>query len=386
MKFISFGKIDKKIISILLGCAVCFLNRALILFSLFQESILGNHLIITNIYIAFSKLFVIIPYIIYKIRMNKVNKKDNNIIINNTLHSNIVLIHEDKTDDKIPGKIRYLLLSATIFFIQSFLFLISGKIKSNSWIWDILITSILYYFIFKIKLYRHHYLSIILIISIGLVIDIVAGNIQSDISNNFIYLLLRFLREILYSLHDVINKYIMEKKFGSIYEIALSNGIINIIFLGIFSIINYYCLDFDKFGEYFSNFNINELFAGLIIMIIQFILYLCTLITNRNYTPCHIFIIFVFGQLGIYINFSKNSIIVIIVIICLIFILFLSLIFNEIIEINVCGLSYNTKRNIILRAEIEDLKINKKDTNTDSSIVDDDNLSELNKIEDEIYN
>ena len=41
------------------------------------------------------------------------------------------------------------------------------------------------------------------------------------------------------------------------------------------------------------------------------------------------------------------------VIISLILILFLSLIFNEIIEINFCGLSHNIKRNIMARAESE---------------------------------
>ena len=152
---------------------------------------------------------------------------------------------------------------------------------------------------------------------------------------------MRFLREILYSLHDVINKYIIEKKYGSIYEISLFNGIINLILLGIFSIFNYYFFDFDKFEEYFDNFNINEFFVVIIIMVTQFVLYLCTLITNKNYSPCHIFIIFVFGQLAYYFDFSKYSIIVII---CLIFIFFFSLVFNEIIEINIWGLSDNTKK------------------------------------------
>ena len=152
---------------------------------------------------------------------------------------------------------------------------------------------------------------------------------------------MRFLREILYSLHDVINKYIIEKKYGSIYEISLFNGIINLILLGIFSIFNYYFFDFDKFIEYFDNFNLNEFFVVIIIMVTQFVLYLCTLITNKNYSPCHIFIIFVFGQLAYYFDFSKYSIIVII---CLIFIFFFSLVFNEIIEINIWGLSDNTKK------------------------------------------
>ena len=47
----------------------------------------------------------------------------------------------------------------------------------------------------------------------------------------------------------------------------------------------------------------------------------------------------------------------IVVIICLLFILFFSLIFNEIFEINVCGLSHNTKRNISKRAVNEDINL-----------------------------
>ena len=152
----------------------------------------------------------------------------------------------------------------------------------------------------------------------------------------------------------------------------MSNGIINLILLGLFALINYFCFDFDKFEEYFDNFNINEFFVAIIIMVTQIVLYLCTLITNKNYTPCHIFIIFVFGQLAYYIDISENTKISIICIVCLIFILFFSLIFNEIIEINICGLSDNTKKNIMIRAESEDFYIKKDDTITDESINDKD--------------
>ena len=163
-------------------------------------------------------------------------------------------------------------------------------------------------------------------------------------------LLFRFLREILYSFHDVINKYIMEKKFGSIYEIALSNGIITLILLLIFAVLDYNFFGLDDYEEYFNNFNGTELLVIFSVMITQLGLYLSLMITNRNYTPCHLFIIFVFGQLAYYIDFSGISIIVLL---CLIFILFMALIFNEIIELNFCGLSDNTKRKISERAEID---------------------------------
>ena len=92
------------------------------------------------------------------------------------------------------------------------------------------------------------------------------------------------------------------------------------------------------------------------VIITQFGIIISALTTNKNNTPCHIFIIFVFGQLGYYVDFSKTSIILII---CFIFILFVTLVFNEIIEINFCGLSDNTRQNITKRAEEESLSLNR---------------------------
>ena len=71
------------------------------------------------------------------------------------------------------------------------------------------------------------------------------------------------------------------------------------------------------------------------------------------------FYFYVFGHLALYMDFSVNSIAVII---CLIFILFMSLIFNEIIEFNFCGLSDNTKKNIMLRLNDEDTDLQKNFT------------------------
>ena len=84
-------------------------------------------------------------------------------------------------------------------------------------------------------------------------------------------------------------------------------------------------------------------------MVTQLGLYICCFIIDKNNTPCHIFIVFVFGQLAYYLKDIKISLVV--VIICLIIILFFSLVFNEIIELNFCGLSSNTKRNLALRAK-----------------------------------
>ena len=51
---------------------------------------------------------------------------------------------------------------------------------------------------------------------------------------------MRIIRETLFSLNDVLNKYMMEKKFCSPYEICLYTGLIDLIFYGIFEIFDYF--------------------------------------------------------------------------------------------------------------------------------------------------
>ena len=191
----------------------------------------------------------------------------------------------------------------------------------------------------------------ILIIAIGIILDLVLLNLQHDIVNELKFVLLRLLREILHSLNFVVNKYLFEKKFCSIYEISLSNGIMNTLLYIILAIFDYYFFELDNFIEYFDKFGNQEILAIIGLMITQLGQYICILIINKTLSPCHIFIIFVFGQLAYYVDFSKIS--KIFIIICLLLILFMLLIFNEIIEINFFGLEKNTKKNIMKRARTE---------------------------------
>ena len=294
MKFISLGLINKNIIPIILGCIFSFLCRLIFILDL---TILFKHAIIINIYVAFSRIFVLVPLIIFKSRTKK------EFIINDpteSFSSSINLIYKDPDKEVTKGKWKFIILSSSIFFIQGIMLIYTMEIKSNFWIWNIIITCLFYYIIFRIKLYKHHYISLILIILIGIVLDLSLGNLQNDISTKGLLLLLRLLRESLFSFHDVINKYIMEKKFCSVYELCLYNGIICSILLGIFSIFNYYLLKIDDFEDYFSQFNYKELLIIIGVMIVQLVFYLCALFTNKNHTPCHIFILYAFGQFAYY--------------------------------------------------------------------------------------
>ena len=235
MALISIGKIDKNLIPIFVGCIVYFFSR--LLFTV-KETTLFNHKIIPNVLATFSKLFAFIPYIIIKKRSKQINNSEIQKINNN----DIELIYTDSKIEPIGNKGRYFVLSTILLFVQAIIFLYTYAIKTNTWIWDILITSLFYYLLFKIKLYRHHYLSMIIIILTGLVIVLVLKNFQNDITNNLFLLFMRIIRETLFSLNDVLNKYMMEKKFCSPYEIRLYTGLIDLIFYGIFEIFDYFFL------------------------------------------------------------------------------------------------------------------------------------------------
>ena len=226
MAFISLGKIDRTLIVIIVGCIFCFLNRYLNQI----DSELNKNPIINNIVISPSRFLTVIPFIILKIRSKRlfnINKIEN---ANTQDTKGIELIYNENQELYIEGKWGLILLSGIIYLLNTTFFALSLNVKTNSWIWYILIASIFYYLIFKVKLYKHHYLSIILIILLGLVIDLVTGNLQDEIINSILPLLAKFAKEIFFSLYNVLAKYVMEKKYISVYEFSFYIGIIIVIF------------------------------------------------------------------------------------------------------------------------------------------------------------
>ena len=232
MAIIGLGKIDKSLIPIIVGCVFCFVNRII---NQYDGSLLLENKIIPNIFIAFSDLLTLIPYLILKKRSKQI--KDSDIQITKTYHLEYIYTNSDL--ENTQGKGRFILLSGVILFVEAIMFASTFKIKSNSWYLYILITSAFYYIIFKIKLFKHHYLSIIIIILSGIIIDLVLGNLQNDFLNHFFLLLISILRIILLSFYYVIVKYTIEKKFVSVYEIIFFIGIINFVMFIIFAIFDY---------------------------------------------------------------------------------------------------------------------------------------------------
>ena len=345
MAYISLGNIDKNLITIFVGCVICFFNRLL---NQYDGTLLFKNVIMTVFCISTSRFLTLFPYIILKIRL----KQAKNYINNQFINQNALKSPQKKIEEIVKGKWLYIILSSIIFLIQLFFLVVSFHIKTNAWIWYILFSSIFYYLIFKVQLHKHHYLSIILIILIGLIIDLVTENLQKEVVNDLLLLIMKFLKEIFFSLYNVIAKYVMEKKYVSVYEFSFYVGLFNLVIFLIFLIFDYYFFKLTNYKDCFKDFDTIQFFIILGLIFTQLGMNLTALFTNKFNSPCHVFIIYAFGQIAYYIDFTGIRPLVFVL---FIIILFISLIFTEIIEINLFGLSYNTKRNIMKRAEVDAL-------------------------------
>ena len=171
-----------------------------------------------------------------------------------------------------------------------------------------------------------------------------------------------FISEICLSLTIFIIKYNMEKNYCGPYEVCIWEGAIGFI-------INIICLvSFNLSGltingikypeniiEYFENFDYNDFIVCFTESIGHFFLNASLFLTCNYFTPTHILIIFIIKDCHLYLRASENVILNISGFLILILIALAFLIFIEIIEINICNISYNTKKNIEIRAKNESL-------------------------------
>lgn len=372
--FLSIGEIDKNIIFPILGGVLKCIIRIIL-----NYSILLDHPLILSLYssLGMSLSFILLIIYYYKNKntentnnnSSKIKKKDND----KNKSSRFELVYNDLFKIISHDKYKFIFLTSLMDFILTILICnFCINIKINMWICDIIFMSLFSYYFFQIKIYKHHIISIIIIFITGFILDIITGH-YDYILDEIIPIIIKFFGEIIFSFSIIINKYTMEKKFSSPYEICFYQGIITLVLYSIFSIFSNIFNFLDNFSDYKKNFDLQELFISIVVIIIQFAHNLFILITIRNYTSCHIMIIIVIGELAPHIlKLVHEENISIIIIIGLIFILFMTLIFNEIIEVNCFGLNKNTKKNIGKRAIEEGLTMVETDRNdrfTEESLI-----------------
>ncbi len=236
MAIISFGNINKKILFAIFGGIFKLLSDLLIKFLRKSKKIeIREHPFILGINAGLGYCISFIPFLIFKRNYDYLNQKnfdvDEKLIYNET---------DDYFLEKREKKFRPWLIIAFCDFFQKLLSFIYISLY-NFWMFDILFILIFSHFILKVKLYKHHFISLMLIIIFGIIINIIY-NIYEEISEEFFFKILNTsIIEIIFSLQIVVAKYAMEYKLSSPYEICLFEGVfilvINLILLIIFTFI-----------------------------------------------------------------------------------------------------------------------------------------------------
>ena len=351
---ISFGKINRYYLLILLG-SIFYLFLVLIEIEskLFSEE--EKHPIIYTLSYTFGLCLSFFVMIIYKI-LNRSKREKNDLFVNT------IKINDQKKITQTTKKEQFFwLLFVTLIdfttFITYVINWIEMRVYLNYWSVNIISFSFFSYFILKKKLYKHHYLTIVTFIVFGVLFDLILGRFITDyLINN----LINFVTEILFSLTYVMFKFYMLKKFIKPYEILFFMGFIESI-LGIITLIITTNNDYvDNFYLYYDKLDTKEVFI-FILLSIDFFAYNLMLVTIIDiFSPFHIFLMNIFNELMnyfIHIN-EENPATSIITLIFMLICIFMALVYIEIIQLNFCGLSDMTNKNIELRARLDTDLIN----------------------------
>ena len=375
-KIISFGHINLYILLIILGA----------LFKAAKDLITSNseklgqdeakdpekqHPIIITINYALGLCLSFIFFIIYK-ACNKRNKNTN---------ANIFLLermstkpnHNIETTKK--EKLLWILLASVLDFTANIIYSYNW-IKTDDyltyWPSNILLMTLFSYLILKMKLYKHHYLSIIIITIFGIAHNFIEGHfITENFTQNYKGHIIYFFAESIFNVSYVLYKFFMIKKFIKSYGILLFQGLIELI-LGIIMLAittNFYP-KLDNFNTYINGIDGSEIAIFCSLIVINFVTFLTIFIIIDIFTPFHIFLLNILSEIiagffdGIY-NTEIYKIITyyISIIICIIMIL----VFIEIIQLNFFGLSTMTKNNIEERAKLDSIISNENNNVEDIS-------------------
>jgi hypothetical protein len=230
-------------------------------------------------------------------------------------------------------------------------------------------------------MHSHQIISVV-IVSICLIIFFIEsliyeGNIK--IKDLIIDIINYLCCQIFYCLIDVLGKKYLNKYIESPYLFLFKIGIIGLIPMTIYGII----VQFKDFGgdnwQIFKFFYKTPIYVFLIDILFSVLYKLGAWLTIYYFTPCH-YIIFntisdffevILSQFekdnnGSHEKYCPTQKITFFVLYPIL--IFISLVFNEIIVLNCCGLNYNTKKEIAIRGE-KDIHLN---------IIEEDNSNEIN--------
>ena len=342
----------------------------------------NNHPLIIGFNAGIGMSLSIIPLIIVKTKSRRDKKNDKlkvnqtqTLIGTNTASSWGDLSYLEKYDKKKLRIQKYLILLACAFldFAQKFLsFFLKSLIINNIWMFNIIFISIFDYFILRAKLYKHQYISCIIIVLLGIAATVIG--LLGETGNIPLKLFLCIGIEIMYSLAIVLSKFLMDYRSCTPYEVTFYEGIfaliVNSILLAIFTnkpitdedgklskllklTIYNEKIYIDHFIAAFKDMKVGQAFLFILSALGRLISNLFGHIVVKHYTSSHIILVLILGEIGLAFK-EKHEWKEIVQFVLFVIALFILLIFTEIIEINACDLEKNTRKNIQLREMNQD--------------------------------
>ena len=377
---ISKGYINKYIFfALIAGVSKCFVSAMVYIFE--EEAKYNKHPLIIGFNAGIGMSLSIIPFIIVKTKSHRDINNKNKLTQTQPLKGTKTAIswgdlnYLEKYDKKKLRTQKYLILLACSFldFAQKFLtFFLKSLIINNIWMFNICFISLFDYLILKAKLYKHQYISRIIIVALGIAATVVG--LLGETEKIAIKLVLCICIEIMYSLSIVLSKFLMDYRSCTPYEVTFYEGIfgliVNSILLAIFTCtpikdedgklgqllrLTHYegKIYIDHFIAAFKFMSVGEVFLFILSAFGRLISNLFGHIVVKHYTSSHIILVLILGEIGLAFKDKRDwKKIVQFVLFCLA--LFILLIFTEIIEINACDLEKNTRKNIQLRESMEE--------------------------------
>jgi hypothetical protein len=361
-KFINCGRTNRYIFSILIGAVfyafVIVLENESTVFK--DENENNPHPIVYTLIYTFSLCLSFIFLIIYKIRTKSQSINNNSITIEQNLYTRKTMktiCHQVKIVTKKEKFLWLLLVSIIDYIAFSFnsIFWITMDKYINNWSTNFLSISLFSYFILKTKLYKHHFVCIATIVIIGLLFNIPLGVFSStNMEKYYGYYLSFIFTGIFFNLTYVLYKKMMVKKYIKSYEILFFQGIIESI-LGIITLIIMTKYDYiDNYWKFIEKLDKTQIIIILLIILGRFLFHSMIMIIIDIFSPFYVFLVFVIGEITFFsVSMKDDPIILISSIIFFSVSLFTILVFIELIELNCFGLSYMTKKNIVLRARLD---------------------------------
>ena len=376
---ISKGYINKYILfALIAGLSKCFVSIMVFKFDKFANY--NKHPLIIGFNAGIGMSLSIIPLIIVKTksRRDKTNdksKENQQLSLKGTRISLGDVNYIEKYDKKKLRIQKYLILLACAFldFAQKFLsFFLKSLIINNIWMFNIIFISIFDYFILRAKLYKHQYISCIIIVLLGIAATVIG--LLGETGNIPLKLFLCIGIEIMYSLAIVLAKFLMDYRSCTPYEVTFYEGIfaliVNSILLAIFTnkpitdedgklskllklTIYNEKIYIDHFIAAFKDMKVGQAFLFILSALGRLISNLFGHIVVKHYTSSHIILVLILGEIGLAFK-EKHEWKEIVQFSLFVFALFILLIFTEIIEINACDLEKNTRKNIQLREMNQD--------------------------------